>query len=246
LDSVRRRTIYLLRDGRDALVSSYFHVVRQTELPIKRRLERWLGCDVRVDNIRENLPEFIRFMRANRIYSMDYRSHVEEWRRHQEKYVTLRYEDLLEDTVAEISRVLLEVTGKAPRGEVVKAAVAKYDFTQMTGRVRGVGEPLSFLRKGVRGDWRCYFSPEAARLFDSYAGDLLVELGYESEREWALCGKALEAEGPSDPEGGERVARILQSRSEYGRFHGSKRREGRSVALSVPQSTMESSPKATA
>ena len=125
-------------------------------------------------------------MRANRIYSLDYRSHVEEWRRHQEEYVTVRYEELLKDTAAELSRVLLEVTGKAPNADVVSAAVAKNAFAMVTARERGVEDPHSFWRKGVQGDWRTYFSPEAARVFDEYAGDLLVQLGYESDRDWAL------------------------------------------------------------
>jgi hypothetical protein len=94
----------------------------------------------------------------------------------------------VKDTASELSRVLFEVTGKAPKADAVSAAVAKYEFTALTGRERGVADPLSFLRKGVEGDWKHYFSPEAARLFDSYAGDLLVELGYESNREWAFAG----------------------------------------------------------
>jgi hypothetical protein len=186
LDSVRRRTIYVLRDGRDAIISSYFHVVRQAGLPIKRRVERRLGREVRADNIRENLPGFIRFMQTNRIYSMDYRSHVEEWLRHRQKYVTVRYEKLLKEPIVELSRVLLEVRGEAPNADVVSAAVAKNSFATLTARAIGVEDPDSFWRKGVEGDWRAYFSPESGRLFDAYAGDLLVELGYESNREWAF------------------------------------------------------------
>jgi len=184
LRSVRERTVYVLRDGRDAIVSFYFHIVREWEQPIKRRMERRLGREMTAENIRENLPQFIDFMQGNRTHSIDYRAHVEEWRRRQEVYVALRYEDLLKDTVAQLSRVVFEVTGTEPSAELVRAAVAKHDFTRLTGRQRGVHDPSSFLRKGVEGDWRNHFSPEAARLYDAYAGDLLIELGYETSRSW--------------------------------------------------------------
>ena len=39
-------------------------------------------------------------------------------------------------------------------------------------------------RKGVAGDWRNHFTPEAAHVFDSIAGELLVESGYEPDRSW--------------------------------------------------------------
>ena len=37
---------------------------------------------------------------------------------------------------------------------------------------------------GISGDWKNYFTPEAARVFGDYAGDLLIRLGYEPNKDW--------------------------------------------------------------
>lgn len=39
-------------------------------------------------------------------------------------------------------------------------------------------------RKGTIGDWRNHFTPEHVRAFKRVAGDLLIELGYETGLEW--------------------------------------------------------------
>jgi hypothetical protein len=39
-------------------------------------------------------------------------------------------------------------------------------------------------RKGVAGGWREHFTPAHKQLFNQYAGDLLVKLGYESSLDW--------------------------------------------------------------
>jgi hypothetical protein len=40
------------------------------------------------------------------------------------------------------------------------------------------------VRKGIAGDWKNYFSPESAGVFEQYAGDVLCELGYEQNAYW--------------------------------------------------------------
>jgi hypothetical protein len=183
LEHVRRRTIYLIRDGRDTIVSSYFHIIREGG-KIKEHLERRLGHPVTIENIRENLPDFIRFMEHCNIATVDYRAHIMQWQRHRDQYVTTRYEDLLEDTAGELSHIIKELTGNQLTTEHIRQTVERHDFTRLTQRKRGVEDTNAFIRKGISGDWRNYFSLEAARVFDAYAGDLLLELGYESDRNW--------------------------------------------------------------
>ncbi len=36
----------------------------------------------------------------------------------------------------------------------------------------------------VSGDWTNHFSKKAVEIFDHYAGDTLIDLGYEKNREW--------------------------------------------------------------
>lgn len=184
IDGVRRRTIYMMRDGRDTLVSAYFHLVREGG-PMKISLEHKLGRPICKENIRENLAQFLEVMRTNRTATIDYRSHIEEWKRHRDRYATVRYEDLLADAGGELSRVLHEVTGKTADPARVRDAVARFDFSRITGRSNGKEDDNHFVRKGISGDWRNHFTREAALAFDRYAGDLLRELGYEEDPRWA-------------------------------------------------------------
>lgn len=46
-------------------------------------------------------------------------------------------------------------------------------------------EPTGFRGPGIAGNWRHTFSGSDRRIFDFVAGDLLMTLGYESERTWA-------------------------------------------------------------
>lgn len=183
LDSVRRRTVYMMRDGRDTMVSKYFHIVREGG-PLKARIERNLGRPLLAEEIQENMVEFILFMRVNRISTTDYRTHMEEWKKHSDKYITVRYEDMLTNSEAELMRVLDQLSCHHVTSEKVRSAVTKHDFSNLTNREKGVEDLTSFIRKGISGDWRNYFTEEAARVFDEYAGDLLLEVGYEIDREW--------------------------------------------------------------
>ena len=53
------------------------------------------------------------------------------------------------------------------------------------GRPRGEEDSDSLLRKGVAGDWKQVFTAADRRIYDKHAGALLVELGYEPDRDWA-------------------------------------------------------------
>lgn len=184
LDSVRRRTVYLMRDGRDTMVSRYFHVTSGGGIA-KNKLEKTLKRTLTPNNIRENLADFIRLMQTSNVATLDYRSHILEWMKHKDKYITLRYEMMLQDTSAELRRAVDGVSLRPIGQDKVNRAVELHDFTRLTKRKQGDEDSDSFIRKGISGDWRNYFTAEAARVFDDYAGDILYELGYEQDRNWA-------------------------------------------------------------
>ena len=39
-------------------------------------------------------------------------------------------------------------------------------------------------RRGLIGDWQRYFTPEHREAFKAVAGQLLIDLGYETDLEW--------------------------------------------------------------
>ena len=52
------------------------------------------------------------------------------------------------------------------------------------GRAVGQEDQQSHYRRGQAGDWRNHFSPILATAFAERYGDLLIELGYESDHRW--------------------------------------------------------------
>lgn len=99
-------------------------------------------------------------------------------------YVEVRYEDLLENPLPEVER-LLDSLGARSGKKVVQRCVEQASFEKMSkGRQRGDEDPGSLLRKGVAGDWKNVFTEKEKEIFKEEAGNLLVELGYESDDSW--------------------------------------------------------------
>ena len=74
--------------------------------------------------------------------------------------------------------------GIKPDEARVTGIVEKYQFSNLAGRQAGDENVRHFLRKGVAGDWTSKFSPQARETFHRYAGDVLIELGYEQDDRW--------------------------------------------------------------
>ena len=53
------------------------------------------------------------------------------------------------------------------------------------GRSPGQTNEKSHYRKGVAGDWRNYFGPKHIDVFKERFGDLLIQLGYETDTSWS-------------------------------------------------------------
>ena len=96
----------------------------------------------------------------------------------------MRYEDVRLNTMKEMQRVILELSHSGISEEDLKPIIDRYSFQKMSGRAPGEENKNSFLRKGIVGDWRNYFSIEARKRFHGYAGEPLIELGYEKDDSW--------------------------------------------------------------
>ena len=66
----------------------------------------------------------------------------------------------------------------------IKRVVDNYSFENQTRRKPGEENINSFLRKGVSGDWKNHFNSQAKEVFKYHAGDLLIKLGYEKDKNW--------------------------------------------------------------
>ena len=185
-----RNVTCLIRDGRDAAVSFYYKALFYTnvgsQLIVKRfrRQNRFRDYE----DIYSNLPSFIEFLferERRRPFHFNWKEFADAWWDRPGRSLVL-YEDVIADPVCEMRRVLQELTGGPVDAERLQRVVEEFSFEKQTGgRPRGQEHTVSFLRKGIVGDWVHKFSPQACEVFDYYAGDTLIKVGFELDHSWA-------------------------------------------------------------
>jgi hypothetical protein len=164
--------LIMYRDLRDVAVSHYFYVRRT---PWHPEYEDYASLSVKEGLLhfaRTLLPEFAQWIRS-------WRS-----RKDDELALELRYEDLLENTETKFRQVAshfgLESGTRNTSSKRIKEIVDAHQFENMSGgRKRGNQDESSFVRKGVAGDWRNYFSKKIEKEYDKKVSKLLREMGYK-------------------------------------------------------------------
>ncbi|MBW8751470.1 MAG: sulfotransferase domain-containing protein [Propionibacteriales bacterium] len=185
--------IYIRRDGRDVMTSFYFYWTRATQMNKNPKFARGIseifdnlyGAGFDPADVQGNLPKFIEYQMtvAPTTHGVSWQQHVRDWwGRPGVGHVS--YEGLLEDAAGSMLTALTEASGEEPDHELVELAVRRHDFSKTAGRTSGEEDRRAFRRKGAAGDWRAHFTREAGEVFDSFAGDELVEFGYEADRTW--------------------------------------------------------------
>lgn len=190
------RVFYLYRDGRDVMVSSYYHrlrIARHSDRPARayvgRTYEKLFGTNYDPEDIVRHLPRFIEYEFANpgRGSALNWRDHVDDWVQpgREDRIAFLSYEELSRDCATTLAGAIRQITGEEPDPWRVETAVEKFSMGRHAGRQPGEADATKHIRKGVVGDWQNHFSREAAEVFDQLAGETLVRLGYEDDRGWA-------------------------------------------------------------
>jgi len=180
----RPRAVVVGRDGRDVMVSWYFHCMFPNEREnhdLVRETRRALRPDDPAE-VRRNLPSFIDFAFERQPHpGFDWATFAKAWADVPNALHT-SYEALRRAPVDEVGRLLAAL---GARGVDVERIVDRHSFERVAGRRPGTEVRDSFLRKGVVGDWVNHFSPDARRAFARHAGDTLIRLGYEPDDAWA-------------------------------------------------------------
>jgi sulfotransferase family protein len=95
----------------------------------------------------------------------------------QPSVVKIRFEDLIDDRIAMLKRILdrflTRVPLQAPRRLILDA---------LESSINPKRSPT--FRSGKTGEWKKYFKDEHKKIFKDAAGDLLVRLGYEKDNDW--------------------------------------------------------------
>jgi Holliday junction resolvase RusA-like endonuclease len=179
----QKKTVYIVRDGRDAFVSRYFTMINQkSQERMKSDFIKFSNLIPKEENIKHVLPIYIKFLIQYEKSSTDYKSHFLRSKSH--KLFSIKYEDLHSDTENTLKTVLHYLD---PRiiidDEIISNAVLK---SSLKSSIKNLKNDTGFFRKdgGKKGDWLNYFTLESAKAFDDYAGDILIQLGYEKDHNW--------------------------------------------------------------
>jgi Sulfotransferase domain len=184
------KQIVLWRDGRDVIVSLYYHALFYNDKKNKVMVD-YMRSIVPFDNyvdIRSNLPSFIElYSKRKGKPNYDWATFVKLW--HEcDNCVNVKYEELFDNCKLTLSNVFneLDITIKESR---VDEIIERYSINNIKKNNQNEAplsnnSKISFIRKGGHGGWRDIFSREAAEVFAESAGSALISLGYESNDLW--------------------------------------------------------------
>ena len=188
----RQPTIVLLRDGRDVLVSAYFHFLLSDPKGLTRLGSYWRAKVPFSDfeSIEQNLPAFIEtfhqhFSTGGR--NQNWANFYQSLSSSKSQLIWIKYEDLKESTFKTLETLLTRLNPECTfREDEINKAIWNYSFENQTHRKPGMEDSTSFLRKGIVGDWKNKFTKEAGEVFNELYGEVLIKLGYENDSTWLL------------------------------------------------------------
>jgi len=182
-----KNLVFVWRDGRDVLVSQYYHYLfineKGNEALVKKCRKAHGFRDYH--DIETNLIAFMEYMYEKKPSpKMSWSDFVIRWAQYKPAVHT-KYEVLMQSTVEELDRILSALGFSELEFSILDGIVKKFSFASQCGREPGEENITSFMRKGVVGDWENHFSNKAKQVFNEYAGEALIQLGYETNESWA-------------------------------------------------------------
>ncbi|QTA93602.1 sulfotransferase domain-containing protein [Desulfonema magnum] len=184
-----KNVVIIWRDGRDVTISHYYYSLFPNNRGNQIQVDR-VSADLNFDdinNIKKNLPSFIEYIfETKKNPKFSWTDFVDKWRENKNA-VHVRYEDLREDCEGELQRIVLELTGNILDADKAREITQEFSFQKQSGRRPGQEDKNNFMRKGIVGDWKNYFSSESKEMFAYYAGSSLISLGYETDNSWIEC-----------------------------------------------------------
>lgn len=184
------RLIYLVRDGRDAIVSHRF----QSFIDASQHLSTE---DMALCEAFQRDPE--PFMKGERsiFTSKGFQRAVEGWvqnvtetnrlgdKLYNDHYISLRYEDLLAQPFEEMSRLWVFLGADVGLRGLEEAVDEELQQNPDADWQRQkAGELIEPLKKGKQGSWRDLFTDNERMIFKRIAGQTLLDWGYEKDFDW--------------------------------------------------------------
>ena len=184
------KLVYIIRDGRDVLISERFRNLMEESkylTPEDKQITEELRKDQTqfTDGKRSIFTEvFLRRVAAGWVTNLQ-EIDEEGKRLFSESYLSLRYEDLLQDPFQEITRVWKFLGVKKVNKSLQKFVQAEM-ATNPDKEWQGQRDDTlaSFLPKGQTGNWERLFTAKDKAMFKEIAGETLIQWKYEKDLDW--------------------------------------------------------------
>jgi hypothetical protein len=211
IDPDPRYIVYIKRDFRDVIISAYFmkynkYNVKEDEVRytgLFRMLRRGPVSAMRYCINRWRLWQYTRRLchtwgkGDNGIGS--WQEHIDKWHEFAYQHDNVRfaettYEDMLQQPQPILQQIIATLGLPDPGEQRLHEAVSRQSFENKKQRLqqmpadvsvpKGKAFNVKFMRKGMSGDWRNFFSAAMAQEVQRYMGEALVENGYEVDASW--------------------------------------------------------------
>ena len=180
-----KKPLIVWRDGRDVVVSQYYHWLFGTEIGGNSQVQLYRN-DLRFndyDDIVTNLPKFIEYVYVKKRYpKFSWSDFTNQWINQEAVFV--KYEDMRLYSIKELQRIVMALSKIELSINRATEIVDRYSFQKQAGRKCGEENKKSFMRKGIIEDWKNNFSDESKEIFKQVAGKELIKLGYEKDTNW--------------------------------------------------------------
>ncbi len=182
---------YLVRDGRDVIVSYYFYEAQylgkanQNIHNLKILKDLLNRCAGYIWPERRSYSRTIDLSKKERLFDQYVTIRAKEWKYHVESWIKLgkpyfRFEDLLTDTDA-VLRKILDHIGADIDEDLLAETIDLMSFKNCRKQENRLDPNARFYRKGIQGDWKNNFTDKQKEIFKNIAGTALIDLGYEKD-----------------------------------------------------------------
>jgi hypothetical protein len=183
------KLVYIVRDGRDVLISERFRNLVEESKFLKaedKSIIEALGKDQAqfTNGTRSIFTENVIRRVANGWVKNVQETEAEGRRLFGENYFSLRYEDLLVQPFDEMQKLWNFLGVPADRSQEKAIVEEMSSNPDEEWQAKRNEEIASFLPKGQAGNWQRLFTARDKSLFKEAAGEMLIQWNYEKDLNW--------------------------------------------------------------
>lgn len=189
IDRLNLKTVVLIRDMRDMLISRYYHIMTSNNHWDYRRLLGFQEEERLYESMRGVVP-----VDSSETVIQYYSKWINGWLERAEenhhKTIVVTFEELKEDTFSALKKVYM-FFGYTTENHIIKRVIERQTIhfqnslkNDLSTNLKQKGRSMSTFRKGKTGEWRECFDEKTKNYFKSFAGGTLIKAGYEDGLDW--------------------------------------------------------------